>query len=45
MDDIQHTKETQHLLRDVIQVVGDECKVLVRSYINECYKLMNISKE
>ena len=45
MDDIQHAKETQHLLRDVIQGVEDECKVLVRSYINECYKLMNISKE
>ena len=45
MDDIQHAKETQRLLRGVIQGVEDECKTLVRSYINECYKHMNTNDE
>lgn len=41
MNDIQHAKDTQHLLRADIKAVEDECKQLVRSYINTCKEYMN----
>ena len=44
MDDIQHAKDTQHLLRADIQAVEDECKQLVRSYINKCKEHMKKHK-
>ena len=44
MDDIQHAKDTQHLLRADIQAVEDECKQLVHSYINKCKEHMKKHK-
>lgn len=41
MDDIEHALKTQHLVKDHILSMKNECTLLVKSYISKCYELIN----